>query len=268
MFDLLDSTFARTSDRPSARPAPASAPSSALPTAVYPVGHAGTRARAYGGPERRGAASLPAHRMAQMLDALDYGMLLVDDLGAVTHVNKAARRDLDAMHPLQLVGSRLQARLGVDAQPLNDALLGATRRGLRRLLWLGEGAHRVSVAVVPLPAMGADELPGATLLLGKRQVCEALTVDWFARSHGLTMAETAVMRGLCADLTPIQIAERQGVGLATIRTQIGNIRIKTGACSIRALVRQVAVLPPLVSARPCAASQMPVASASDRVLNS
>ena len=44
------------------------------------------------------------------------------------------------------------------------------------------------------------------------------------------------------------IAERQGVGLATIRTQIGSVRAKTGAASIRALVRQVAMLPPLVSA--------------------
>lgn len=266
MFELLDSTFARPSDRLSARPAPA--PASAPLAAVYPVGHAASRSRAYGGPERRGAEALPASRMAQMLDTLDYGMLLVDDLGAVTHVNKAARRDLDAMHPLQLVGSQLQARLGVDAQPLHDALAGATRRGLRRLLWLGEGAHRVSVAVVPLPAMGADGLTGATLLLGKRQVCEALTVDWFARSHGLTMAETAVMRGLCADLTPIQIAAHQGVGLATIRTQIGNIRIKTGACSIRALVRQVAVLPPLVSALHHPTGQVAVGASGDRVLNS
>jgi len=265
MFDLLDSTFARSaSDRLSTRPLPATS----APTAVYPVGHAGTRSRAYGGPERRGAASQPARRMAQMLDTLDYGMLLVDDQGAVTHINKAARRDLDDLHPLQLVGSQLQARLGLDAQPLHDALMGATRRGLRRLLWLGEGEHRVSVAVVPLPALGADDLPGATLLLGKRQVCEALTVDWFARSHGLTMAETAVLRGLCADFTPIQIAARQGVGLATIRTQIGNIRIKTGTCSIRALVRQVAVLPPLVSALHSPAGMAAATGGGERMLNS
>ena len=37
------------------------------------------------------------------------------------------------------------------------------------------------------------------------------------------------------------------MGLATIRTQIGSIRLKTGAGSIRALVRQVSLLPPLVS---------------------
>jgi DNA-binding CsgD family transcriptional regulator len=86
------------------------------------------------------------------------------------------------------------------------------------------------------------------LVLGKRQVCEELTVEWFARAHGLTLAETAVVKGLCADLTPQEIALRQGVGLATIRTQIGSVRAKTGSASIRALVRQVAMLPPLLGA--------------------
>jgi DNA-binding CsgD family transcriptional regulator len=131
------------------------------------------------------------------------------------------------------VGGQLQARLQKDQQPLRDALVGATQRGLRRLLQLGDsqgpGRQRISVAVVPLPALGVDEQPGAVVLLGKRQVCEELTVEWFARSHGLTMAETTVIKGLCADLTPHEIAARQGVGLATIRTQIGSIRIKTGS---------------------------------------
>jgi DNA-binding CsgD family transcriptional regulator len=38
------------------------------------------------------------------------------------------------------------------------------------------------------------------------------------------------------------------VAISTVRTQIGNLRLKTGAQSIRALVRQVAVLPPLMCA--------------------
>jgi DNA-binding CsgD family transcriptional regulator len=211
------------------------------------------RSRNYAGPERRGTTATAYQRMSQMLDTLDYGMLLVTETLRVAHVNKAARRDMDAQHPLQLAGlpqagQQLQARTGRDVLPLREALVGATQRGLRRLLQLGEGPHRVSVAVVPLPALGADEKAGAVVLLGKRQMCEELTVDWFARSHHLTMAETAVMKGLCADFTPQEIAQRQGVGLATIRTQIGSIRLKTGASSIRALVRQVALLPPLVSA--------------------
>ena len=46
---------------------------------------------------------------------------------------------------------------------------------------------------------------------------------------------------------PGEIASGLGVAVSTVRTQIGNLRLKTGAGSIRALVRQVAVLPPLVS---------------------
>ena len=211
------------------------------------------RPHGWTGPERRGASAAQQRRLVQMLDTLDYGMLLLTDTTRISHVNKAARRDLDALHPLQMVGpangpQQLQARNGIDVLPLREALVGASQRGLRRLLQLGDARHRVSVAVVPLPALTADDQPGVAVLLGKRQMCEELTVDWFARSHNLTATETTVMKGLCADLTPQEIATRQGVGLATIRTQIGSIRLKTGAGSIRALVRLVALLPPLVSA--------------------
>lgn len=202
----------------------------------------------YGGPERRAAASQQHRRMAQMLDTLDNAMLLVAADGRVEHLNKAARRELDDLHPLQLAEGLLTTRLARDAQPLRDAMTGAAQRGLRRLIQLGEGRQRVSLAVVPLAPAGGDAAHGVALLLGRRQVCEELTVDWFARSHGLTMAETKVIKGLCADLTPQQIAVRQGVGLATVRTQIGSVRQKTGAGSIRGLMRQLALLPPLVSA--------------------
>ncbi len=238
MLDFQDLSRAQTVERLAQHVALPSLPGvAALP-----------RPRGYAGPERRGAATPQARRMAQMLDTLDYGMLLLTDAGKVVQINKAARRDLDDDHPLQLDGHCLLARSAQDAAPLRDALAGAAERGLRRLIQLGEGRGRISVAVVPLPAQGADERPGVAVLLGKRQMCEELTVDWYARSHGLTMTETAVIKGLCADFTPQQVAVRQGVGLATIRTQIGSIRSKTGASSIRALVRQVALLPPLVSA--------------------
>ena len=235
---------------------------------VAPLGYPLPRPRGYAGPERRSAGTLQARRMAQMLDTLDYGMLLLSDTGQVLQINKAARRDMDDDHPLQFDGNTLLARRSQDAVPLREALAGAAERGLRRLLQLGDSRARISVAVVPLPALGADERAGVAVLLGKRQVCEELTVEWFARSHSLTMAETAVIKGLCADFTPQQIAERQGVGLATIRTQIGSIRLKTGAGSIRALVRQVALLPPLVSALHGLASGLQARRSSPgRVLN-
>jgi DNA-binding CsgD family transcriptional regulator len=73
-------------------------------------------------------------------------------------------------------------------------------------------------------------------------------VLWFARNHGLTLAETRVLEALSEGLQPSDIAARFGVGLSTVRSQIGSIRAKTRSDSIGALVRQVAVLPPLVGA--------------------
>jgi hypothetical protein len=42
---------------------------------------------------------------ALMLDEVDYGMLLVADDMLVLHANHVARAELDAEHPLQLLGA-------------------------------------------------------------------------------------------------------------------------------------------------------------------
>ena len=151
--------------------------------------------------------------LAQLLDLLDYGLLLLAPDGRVLHMNKSARRELDADHPLQRGGrqaavARARAGHGVARGHPGQAAL----RGLRKLLALPHGAGQTSVAVVPLapPAGGLEH--GVALLLARRAVCEPLTVEWFARSHGLTMAETAVVKGLCADLTPHEIAQPAGRG--------------------------------------------------------
>ncbi len=197
--------------------------------------------------------------LTRMLDEIDYGMLLVDADARVLFVNHAARHELDGDHPLQLLGQQLRAHRAQDVAPLYDAL-AAAQRGLRKLVTLGEGEHRVSISVVPLPC-AADgptihELsPRAALasqttllVLGKRQMCAQLSVQGFARSMSLTPTETRVLEMLCAGVRPTEVATRQGVAVSTVRTQIGSIRAKTGAGSIRELVRQVALLPPLVGA--------------------
>lgn len=194
-----------------------------------------------------GTVPPPPHWFALMLDEIDYGMLLVADDRTVLHANHVARAELDRDHPLQLLGAELRVQRPQDLMPLREALQAARSRGLRRLLCLGEGVHQVSVAVVPLPA-GDGEEPLALLVFGKRRVCEALSTHWFAREHGLTAAEARVLAALCEGQLPASIAGAQGVAISTVRTQISAIRAKTGAASIRALVRQVAVLPPLVSA--------------------
>ena len=220
----------------------------------------------YAGPDRRApAAGELGHCMTRMLDEIDYGMVLLTADAQVLYLNHTARLELDGDHPLQMLGSALRAGRPQDVAPLHDALASALR-GLRKLVMLGAGAHRVSISVVPLPggnqsthattdshaAHGGharqDDLRPATLLvLGKRQVCEQLSVQGYARSMRLTPAETQVLELLCAGVRPTQIARLQNVRVSTVRTQLGAIRMKTGAAGISDLVRQVAVLPPLLT---------------------
>lgn len=220
MLDLMTTSGAARSAPP--RPAPA------------PSIH-------YSGPERR-SASLGLWRwLAAALDEIDYGIVLLGADGLVRHANQAARDELDEQHPLALLHSELRARRSGDAHALQAALHDAQQRGLRRLITVGEPAQQASVSVVPLG------VPGATLvILGKRSVGAELAVQGFARLHGLTGSEARVLARLVAGARPAAIAQEHGVALSTVRTQVGSIRLKTGAASIRALVEQVARLPPLM----------------------
>jgi DNA-binding CsgD family transcriptional regulator len=189
-----------------------------------------------------------AHLLAAMLNEIDYGMLLIANDLCVLHANHVANADLDDRHPLRMDGRELQARHPRDAVPLHEAIVGACQRGKRRLVTLGEEPQRVTIAVVPLPTIGEATPAGALVMLGKRQVCQALSVEAFARCHSLTSTETVVLKALCSGTRPTEIAMQHGVALSTVRTQVSSIRAKTGTENISSLVRMVAMLPPMVSA--------------------
>ena len=185
------------------------------------------------------------HWLAAALDELDYGIVLLFDGLHIGHMNDAARAELDTRHPLRWVGNELRARSTHDAAPYQDAVSSAAQRGMRRLLTLGDAdAERASISVIPLESAEAGAR-AVLIVLGKRSMCESLSVQGFARSHRLSAAETRVLVALCNGVAPTLVARQLGVAVSTVRSQIGSIRIKTGATSIRALVRQVAVLPPV-----------------------
>jgi len=203
---------------------------------------------AYGGPERRRRPALAWRLVTAMLDEVDYGMLLVADDGHVLHANHTALRELQGEHPLQLLGRQLRVHRPENVVALRDALDGALRRGLRRLLHFADGSGAVDVAVVPVGPPDGTQASAALLTLGRRQEGRTLAVQCFARSQGLTTAETAVLGMLCTGCEPLEIATQQQVAISTVRTQISSIRAKTGASSIRELIHQVASLPPMVGA--------------------
>lgn len=184
--------------------------------------------------------------LAHVLDEIDYGVFLVDRTGRVLQANHAALAACGDRGALRLRDGVLAACSEGDRRSLDDALRRAAD-GSRSLLTLA-GPQAVTVAVVPLDAgvIGASD-PLALLVLGKRRVCEPLTMELFARAHRLTPAETNVLTALCVGLSPATIAGRGGVTIETIRTQIKSVRAKTGTSSILDLIERVAALPPLVS---------------------
>ncbi len=196
--------------------------------------------------ERRQAASLSSHWMSLVLEELDYGVLLVNAAGKIIHCNLAARRGLEEGHPLQINGQQLRAGDVEDMDRLSEALHAAETGGRRCLLRLGSGEGRANVVVVPLNRNVSQA--AVLLILERKQLCGELAAQWFALRYGLTRTETEVLKALSSGSRPNEVAEQQGVAISTVRTQIQSIRAKSGADSIGELMRQLAVLPPLMSA--------------------
>lgn len=223
----------------------APAPLADLARSAPPAQPAAPAPAPYHGPERRTSPAPVQRWLGLLIDEIDYGMVLLTDDAQVVHVNHLARVELDAGHPLEMRGRSLYARRSIDTLALANALSAAALRGRRCLLKLGEGGQHAMVSVVPLGQQGHGQ-PAIALVFGKRQVCEPLSVEAFARTHRLTAAETKVLSALCNGVRVSDVAQAHGVETSTVRSQVSSIRAKTGAESIAALVRQVAVLPPLL----------------------
>ena len=218
------------------------------------------------GPGYSTSAAL-AHWLTQSLDHVGRGMLLVGRGGQLLHANRLARNALaDAGPALQINQGRLCAHNVRDDQLLADAIEAALTKGLRRMLTLGRStpsgpaaagagsSAAITVAVLPIAASMAgptdtvDATPGNAVLISLPQSsrCKDLAVQNFAREHGCTGAETTVLEALLAGHTPEAIAQTKQRQLSTVRTQIGQLRLKTGSHTIRELLQRVAALPPMM----------------------
>ncbi len=183
-----------------------------------------------------------------LMDEIDYGLLLWAD-GRATYANRVARRRLqEPGFPLTADGDLFRAVDADDHRALNAALADAVHRRKRRMLTL-QGRHGlVAVAVVPFgPDADHGSAQMAMIVLGKRELCPELSLQWFCATHQLTPSESIVLLDVLAGHEPREIARRNGVALTTVRTQIATISDKTSLRGMRELIRAVAALPPVVA---------------------
>lgn len=189
-----------------------------------------------------GAAGMDVSILMRVLDEIDYGVALVDGNGSLRYANQLALSEMLGGGPLRLGAGRVHATTPNDQHALAAAIVDALR-GRRKLFTACNPCGSLPVAVVPMHGGGDEVL--ALLVLGRRSAADSLTVDFYARSNGLTSAEALVLKRMCLGLKPKEVAREQGVAISTVRSHICSIRTKTQTSSIRELLNRIAVLPPI-----------------------
>jgi DNA-binding CsgD family transcriptional regulator len=188
------------------------------------------------------------HGLSLIMDELAHGVLLASAKGQLMHANQAARHELAQRRVLSVHEGQLHTTDAAQSKVLVQALARA-ETGRRSLIALRSPTrHRLSIAVVPLRPERLQATCSVALLFSRASVCDAVMLCFFARTHGLTPAEEQVLGILCQGYSAPQIAVQLHVAVSTIRSHVRSMCAKTHSHGVRALVGQVAVLPPIGAA--------------------
>lgn len=204
----------------------------------------------YAGPERRASGNAGLVQLLScVLDEIDYGLILLGADGRVVHANHGAATELQAeASGLEVVEKRLRCRESTEQAALDAALEGAQKHGRRSMLQLSMGGSS-ALCIVPLPTTLTRSGHGHAVLvtMQRSRIVETLTVSAYGRAHGLSQREEQVLALMCDGLRAAEIAARLQISQATVRSHVHNLKAKTGTSSVLELVKQVAVLPPMVT---------------------
>jgi len=189
--------------------------------------------------------------LARAFDMLDCALLIVTDEGRVEYRNRmAAVLMRSGEGGLRLVGGVLSANPGKPCDTLAEAIRLActelqaggvclTQPGVPHERWLrlavapvyfGGPARTATRAAVWIVNSGPPALPSEELL---------------GALFGLTRAEARLARGVLTGCTAGEYARQVGVRMATVRTQLHSIFVKTGVTRQAELVALLSRVPAL-----------------------
>lgn len=196
------------------------------------------------------SAGLTADLLAGLLDDLDYGMMVLDGWEEILLANHRARMEIESGRLVARRGDRLVAAGAGERGKLSESLAKGFK-GIRSLVSLGGGSDRLTLSITPLRAQftaapEGDSAAHILVILGKRRICEDITLRMFGRMHGLTGAEQTLLPAIADGLSGRDMAARQRVAESTIKTQVRNICGKTRAGSLRELMVRLISLPPAI----------------------
>jgi DNA-binding CsgD family transcriptional regulator len=185
-------------------------------------------------------------RMAEALDALRHGVLLIDERGAILHANRSAEFMLSADSPIRIAGGILTAR----SDPANGELRRAIMLAARDEAAIGRTGVAIRLTDEALPPVFAHVLPLAGGEVRSRlrpRAVAAVFIDaspdeqdraaLLAAAFGLTPAETRVVASLLSGRTLSETASALDIAFTTVKTHLARIFLKTGVSRQAELVR-------------------------------
>lgn len=183
------------------------------------------------------------------LDRVPVAMAVVDKLGNIRHLNRAARAIIEAKDGVSAIRGRLVAARREEQSKLQQRLSALLEKprdketGWAALQVEREAGTPWLILLTPLSGMASTRITSAgpadlaiVMITDPLQPVRA-SATVLQQLHGLTPAESEVLGRLTDGMRLSDIAEDLGVGIETVRTQLKSIFGKTGTSRQAELVR-------------------------------
>ena len=192
-----------------------------------------------------------AASIADILDGLSAGVILVDSCGQIVRTNAAAHAMLDNSDFLRTVNGRLSASDARADQTLREVFAAADSgdtevgtKGIALPLTAQDGAHYVA-HVLPLTSgarrsAGAAYTATAAVFIRKAALEMPATPEAIAKAYKLTASELRVLLAIVDVGGVPEVAVALGVAESTIKTHVARLFEKTGTGRQADLVKLVA----------------------------
>jgi DNA-binding CsgD family transcriptional regulator len=181
--------------------------------------------------------------LAQLIDEMSLGVVLVSSSGQVCQSSRAARDSMLSSNLLRVQADQLQATSAADHKALLYVFCRA-RNGLRSLLELSSNGASLLVSVVPLAKQFASS--GATIgvFFQRCAIGDEQVFLLFARKFNLTSRERQVLTFVCRGLSESEIADELNIAVSTVSSYVLSLCFKTASQGTPELINRVAMLAP------------------------
>jgi DNA-binding CsgD family transcriptional regulator len=184
------------------------------------------------------------------LNELGSGVIIIDQYARALHRNLAADAVLARKDCVAIDSGHITVTHLPDVRKFSQALTSAAA-GKRSMITLGAQSH-MTVAIIPLqPTSNTSSATSPpehfALMFSRASMCETLMLGAFARAYQLTPTEERILALIGQGLTAPEMAKKNNLGAATVRTHIRNICAKTNCHGLREIITRLAVMPTLQS---------------------